>query len=196
MSTPNPPTPRFDELIESGDPDRARLEQAHELLVAAGSPPELPPSLHAPPPEPQARVVPMPRRRYTAIAAVAIAAVVLVAVGYAVGARNSPDPHVQTVAMTGPAGATGSIGLQPKDAAGNWPMTLEVEGLPPLPDGATYSLWLTRNGELADTCGEFVVGRSATTVPLNAPYSLRKYDGWVVVKTGSREPFVLRTSTV
>ena len=196
MSGPNPPTPRFDELIESTDPDRARLGEVHELLAAAGPAPELPPSLRAAPPEPRDGLVRMPRRRYTAVAAVAIAATILFGLGYAVGARDAPVAPVQTVAMTGPAGATGSIGLQPKDAEGNWPMTLEVRGLPPLPDGATYSLWLTTDGELADPCGSFVAGQSPTTVPLNAPYSLKEYDGWVVVKTGTKEPFVLRTSEV
>jgi hypothetical protein len=31
---------------------------------------------------------------------------------------------------------------------------------------------------------------------LNAPYRLKDYDGWVVVRTGSSKPFLLRTATV
>ena len=80
-------------------------------------------------------MITFPRRRYTAIAAVAVAATVLFGVGYAIGGRDSPAEPVQTIAMNGPGGATASIALLPKDAAGNWPMTLEVSGLPPLPDG-------------------------------------------------------------
>ena len=88
MSDHRPPS--FDELVEPGDPDRARLLAAHELLVAAGAPPELPPSLEEAPPEPSGSVIAFPRRRYTAIAAVAVAATVLFGVGYAIGGRNSP----------------------------------------------------------------------------------------------------------
>ena len=40
-------TPRFDELVEADDPERARLRVTHELLVTAGAPPELPPSLES-----------------------------------------------------------------------------------------------------------------------------------------------------
>ena len=68
-------------------------------------------------------MIAFPRRRYTAIAAVAIAATVLFGVGYAIGGRDSPDKPVQTIAMTGPAGATASIALLATDEAGNWPMT-------------------------------------------------------------------------
>ena len=89
MSDPKPPTPRFDELIENTDPDRARLGEVHELLTAAGPAPELPPSLRAAPQAPRdGKVVPFARRRYTAVAAVAIAATILFGLGYAVGARR------------------------------------------------------------------------------------------------------------
>ena len=61
--------------------------------------------------------------------------------------------------MNGPSGATASIALLALDEAGNWPMTVAVKGLPQLPKGQTYGLWLTRNGKLAESCGTFVVGR-------------------------------------
>ena len=51
---------------------------------------------------------------------------------------------MQTIAMNGPSGATASIALIALDKAGNWPMTLEVKGLPALPTGKTYTLWLTK----------------------------------------------------
>jgi hypothetical protein len=188
--------PHIDDLIDPDDPERARLLAAHELLVAAGAPPELPPSLQEAPPEPKARVISLPRRRYTAVAAVAIAATVLFGLGYAIGGRGKPEGPVRTIAMSGPAGATASILLQPIDEAGNWPMLLDVRGLPQLPHGHTYTLYLTRHGKLAEPCGTFLSGPTASTVWLNAPYELREYDGWVVVRTGSTKPFLLRTSTV
>lgn len=141
-------------------------------------------------------MISFPRRRYTAIAAVAIAATVLFGAGYAIGGRDSPEKPVQTIAMKGSAGATASIALLARDAAGNWPMTLEVSGLPPLPDGDTYTLWLTRNGELAESCGSFAVAAGTTKVPLNAPYSLKQFDAWVIVRTGATRPFLLRSSAV
>ena len=188
--------PDFDELVDPGDPERDRLEAAHDLLLAAGPVPELPPRLEQPPPEPQTRVIPLPRRRHTAIAAVAIAATILFGVGYAIGGRDSPAKPVATIAMNGPSGATASIALMALDEAGNWPMKIAVKGLAELPKGQTYGLWLTRNGKLADPCGTFVVGPGSTEVPLNAPYQLKEYDGWVVVRTGTTKPFLLRTTTV
>lgn len=187
--------PAFDEIVEVGDPDRTRLQATHALLVAAGSPPELPPSLESAPPEPRRTALAFPRRRNTAIAAIAIAATFLFGVGYAVGGHDRPAQPEQTIAMTGRSGATASIGLLPRDAAGNWPMTLEVSGLPPLPDGETYSLWLRKDGALAESCGSFVVAAGTTNVPLNAPYRLRQFDDWVIVRTGSTR-VLLRSSTI
>ena len=188
MSTNPPP---FDDLIEADDPDRARLQQAHELLIAAGPPPELPPRLESAPAEPKAAVINFPRRRYTAIAAVAVAACVLFGVGYTIGGRDSPDKPVQTIAMEGAKGATASINLLAPDKAGNWPMQLEVSGLPALPTGKSYTLWLTRDGALAESCGSFVVGDGTTKVPLNAPYKLKQFESWVIVKTGTTSPLLL-----
>lgn len=185
--------PPFDEIVDGADPERLRLRSAHDLLLAAGAPPELPPSLEAPPPEPRAGLITFPRRRYTAIAAVAVAATVLFGVGYAIGGRDSPQKPVRSIAMNGPSGATATIDLLSKDAAGNWPMTLEVSGLAALSDGETYTLWLTRDGKLAESCGAFAVAAGTTTVPLNAPYPLKQFDGWVVVRTGTTQPFLLRT---
>ena len=82
-----------------------------------------------------------------------------------------------------------------KDAAGNWPMELEVHGLPALAADRRYELWLTKDGKLVEPCGTFAVAAGETEVPLNAPYVLRDYDGWVVVVDGSTTP-VLRTAEV
>ena len=182
--------PQFDELVAADDPARERLLNAHELLIAAGPQPELPPELAHAPALPDGKVVPFARRRFTAIGAVAIAATVIFGIGYVVGGRDAPGAPVQTITMAGPNNAEATIELLAKDAAGNWPMTLSVSGLPVLPKGSTYTLWLTTDGKLAKSCGSFVVAGGTTEVPLNAPYPLRKFDGWVVVKTGTTEPLL------
>ena len=186
--------PHFDEIVAADDPERERLQGVHELLLAAGPPAELPPELAQAPPEPSARTLTFPRRRYTAIAAVAIAATIIFGIGFAIGDRNAPPSPIETLTLSGSGNASASLDLLPKDEAGNWPMTLAVTGLPALPDGKTYTLWLTKDGELAASCGEFVVAESGTTtVPLNAPFRLRQFDAWVVVRTGTTEPVVLHT---
>jgi hypothetical protein len=182
-------TPSFDDLVDPDLPEgeRDRLRSVHELLLRAGAPPELPP-LREPAEARKARVIQFPRRyRYTLLASAAAAALVLFGAGYAIGNRDAPDAPVQTIAMTGVGGATGSIELMANDAAGNWPMILHVRGLPSLPPGKTYTLWLTRGHKLIEPCGTFVTDGSAD-VPLNAPYRLRTFDGWVVVRTGAKTP--------
>lgn len=182
--------PQFDDLVDAADPDRSRLLEAHELLIAAGPQPELPPELVGAPEELGGQTVPFTRRRFTAIGAVAIAATILFGVGFTIGGRNGPGTPVETIAMTGANGAEATIDLLSADEAGNWPLTLNVSGLPTLPKGSTYTLWLTKDGELAESCGAFVVAGGTTEVLLNAPYPLRVFDGWVVVRTGTTEPLL------
>lgn len=168
--------------LEPGE--RARLERVHALLQQAGPPPELPPSLDQAPEPQTARVIPFPRRyRYTALAAAVVAACALFGVGYLAGGAGGSEP-VRTVAMSGASDASAQLDLFEKDAAGNWPMKLRVSGLPE----GRYELWLTRGGELAEPCGAFAVAAGETTVPLNAPYTLRDFDGWVVVPAGETGP--------
>jgi hypothetical protein len=199
--------PDFDELVGDGlaAEERERLERVHALLVAAGPPRELPPSLASPPAPPQASVIPFPRRYRAAAAGVAAAlAVALLGAGYVIGRGTTPEEafpvpttpeEAFTVSMTGAGGARAELVVFAKDAAGNWPMELSVTGLEPLPAGKVYELWLTKKGELADSCGTFSVSAAETEVPLNAPYVLREYDGWVVVEHGSTAP-VLSTANV
>jgi hypothetical protein len=186
--------PSLDDLAGDDLPaaERDRLQRVHDLLIAAGPPPELSPALTSPPEEPRAGVTPLSRRyryRYTAIAAAAALAITLFGAGYAIGHRGTKEA-TKTVAMTGPGGAQASLVLYGEDPAGNWPMKLEISGLKPLPAGETYSLWLTRHGKLADPCGTFAVTSGTTKVPLNAPYHLKDYDGWVVVRTGAKKPLL------
>jgi hypothetical protein len=40
-----------------------------------------------------------------------------------------------------------------------------------------------------------VVAAGTTEVPLNAPYRLRQFDDWVVVRTGTTAPILMRKAT-
>ena len=75
------------------------------------------------------------------------------------------------------------IDVLPRDDAGNWAMSADVTGLPPLPEDGFYEVWMTAGENLVASCGRFVVDENgnATDVWLNAPYPLKGYDRWVVV---------------
>jgi hypothetical protein len=181
--------PDFDELVGADleAAERERLRRVHELLLAAGPPPGAAPEA---PPLGLAR-----RRAWPARLALAAAlAVAAFSLGALVGDRLAgPDADFEVV-MTGTraaAGASASIDVFPLDAAGNWPMEVSVRGLGPDPRGRLYELWLTRGGKPAALCGYFRAEPDGTTVvPMNAPYLLREFDGWVVVVEGTEEPLL------
>ena len=182
--------PDFDELVGEDVPagERERLRRAHELLVAAGPPPELSPALEGAP-EVGGRVafLPQRRRRVLLLLAAALAAAAFGG-GFLAGAvthGTSTKSAAFVVSMHGtPAApnALASIRLEDVDSAGNWPMRLTVQGLPKLPSGGYYELYLTRHGHIAATCGTFNVHGGRTVVSLNAPYRLNRFDGWVVTR--------------
>jgi hypothetical protein len=192
VSTPR--RPDLDELIGDDVPpaERERLQRVHELLLQAGPPPELPQALELIEDEP-ANVYPLfPKRRWAAAAAVAAALVALAfGGGYLVGHRNDElkaERIVTMAAVDKSSQARASLALFAIDDGGNWPMELTVRGLAALPEGRTYSLWLTKDGKPAALCGEFVVAGDKTVVPLNAPFKLKRFDGWIVTRTGSDAP--------
>jgi hypothetical protein len=119
-------------------------------------------------------------------------AIALFGAGFLVGGRSSEPTVERVIPMQGvdrPGSA--SIDLLAQDDAGNWPMIVRVQGLEPSADREdTYELWLTRDGELAATCGVFTVHDGVTEVFLSVPYALRGFDGWVVTRTGSEEPLL------
>jgi Anti-sigma-K factor rskA len=195
--------PEFRDLVGNDLPaeELARLERVHELLQAAGPPPELPPSL-ADVPDPAVQAPSwLPRRRLGAVLALAAAiATIAFLGGYLAGYRHSTFDVDQQVAMRGTSGAPGASGLiklGKRDDAGNWPMVVTVRGLPRLPKRGYYELYLTRKGKPVVPCGSFTVDSGATNVKFTVPYSLRRYDGWVVTvqDPGKREPgpVILRT---
>lgn len=177
--------PDFDELVGDVDEsERDRLHRVHELLLAAGPPPELPESLSAPAVSRPVRHA--SRRRGRLLALAAALGLTIFALGILLGDRLGGPATFDTVTMTGTADAAeahASITLLDADSAGNWPMELTVEGLAPSASGRPYELWLTRDGRLSALCGSFLAEPDgSTTVPMNAPYRLRTFDGWVIVE--------------
>ena len=180
-------SPDFDELVgtDLGPEERARLERVHELLVAAGPPPEL---LETP-------FELRPARRRGALLALAAAlAVAAFALGAALvdGSGGRSLDFTETMAGTAAApDATASLAVYELDEAGNWPMELTVAGLSATSSGRPFELWLTRGGELAALCGGFFTSPTGTTsVPMNAPYRFDEFDGWVIVEEGSETPLL------
>jgi hypothetical protein len=196
--------PDFRQLVGDDLPDeeRARLERVHELLVAAGPPPELPPALVEPDLDPRDENVEfLPRRRAGFVLGIAAAVGVAAFLGgFLAGRAKEPFTEVFKVPMTGTAQAataSATIHVGKADEAGNWPLKVVVRGLKPLPKGQYYEMFLARRNKPVATCGTFRITPSSDTVRLNAPYSLRRFDGWVVTleRPGSgKHPVVLTTT--
>lgn len=174
----------FDELTEDLSPEeQRRLRRVHELLLDAGQPPELPGSLRRPP-----AAAGRPLLRTWRPLAIAFASAVAIAVAsFAAGYRTADDgfdfDHDFSVEMRGAEAApnaSATIEIGERDEAGNWPMVMKVRGLPALPAGGRYLLYLTKNGQPRASCGSFRVHEGTTTAPLTAPYRFDRYDGWVV----------------
>jgi len=85
-----------------------------------------------------------------------------------------------------PEAAEMTLSVRERDDAGNWNMSGDVRGLPPLPDDHYYEVWLTKGDELAESCGRFAVDEDgrADNVWLNAPYRFSEFDRWVAVEVG------------
>ena len=173
-----------------------RLRHAHEALAATPAPPEIPDSLTA-------AVLAVPGkapttlRRRRILAGLAIAACiagVAFGIGFWAGDKEPSPPTTEQITLNAteaaPPNAKMVINVLPIDAAGNWPMAANVSGLPELPAGGYYEVWLTRGDELAESCGRFVVGADGTAkdVWLNAPYGLTGFDRWVVTAKKPGEP--------
>jgi hypothetical protein len=189
--------PDFEELVGTDlEPEeRKRLLRVHELLVAAGPPPDY--AQDAPPIPREAQVVrfPLRGRRIALVAVAAAFAIALFGAGFFVGDRNGGPQQVVTMVGTAQAAtASASLELFPVDDAGNWPMKLEVRGLTPTLSGRPYELWLARGNRLAALCGSFRADPDGTTrVPLTAPYRLTDFDAWVIVEEGTKTPLLTTT---
>ena len=187
--------PEFRDLVGDDLPDeeRARLERVHELLVEAGPPPELPPSLAEAPGRGEEPLAGLPRRRAGAALSLAAAiAVIAFLGGYVTGFRHSSFDSKREVPMHGTSvapSAQGVIKLGKQDKAGNWPMVVTVRGLPSLPERGYYELFVKRDGILL-RCGNFNVKAGTTSVDFSVPYTFERNDGWIVTRwrRGEHEP--------
>ena len=179
-------TPEFRDLVGEGLPpeERERLERVHEMLIAAGPPPELPPALEEPPDgrgnvrelEPMG----LPRRRIGAALALAAAIALLAFLGgYLIGYKHTSNSFesVRTVALTNDQ-AQATVRFGARDANGNTPMLLKVEGLKKLPASDYYVLYMTKNGKPVVVCGSFNVrGPRSTTLRFPVAYDPSNFDG-------------------
>lgn len=210
--------PSFEDLMEGAFPDEeARLRRVHDLLVAAGPPPELPPSLEEAPVIQRERrrdrrpaLTTVPRRRLGAVlVAAAGIAVAAFFVGYLAGnVGSSATTSVVSIPMrptaVAPQTAAAVIALEKNGSESNVPMTLTVSGLKKLPKGGYYELWLTREvksgggttQKLLVSCGTFLQSSDRVEVKMNAPYTLENQPGWVItrhVRGVTTQPIVLTT---
>jgi hypothetical protein len=174
----------FDGLTEDLSPEeQQRLRRVHELLLDAARPAELPASLRRAP-----RVAGRPSQRTWRPLAAALAGAVAIALasfsaGYLLADDGLDFNHDFSVGMRGAEAApnaSATIEIGERDEAGNWPMVMKVRGLPELPAGGRYLLYLTKDGQPRASCGSFRVHDGTTTAPLTAPYRFDRYDGWVV----------------
>jgi anti-sigma-K factor RskA len=199
-------TPDFRELVGEDLPreEEEQLRQVHEMLVAAGPPPELPPHLQEPvePEKPRDNVSYLPRRRTGLLLGLA-AAIALTAFlgGFISGQRHgSPFNEVATVPMHATAAASKAsavLYVGEKDSAGNWPLKVDVKNLPALPKGQYYEMFVSRGANpRAASCGTFRAAGDTKGLRLNAPFSLRGISGWIVTREGpgsGAHPVVLTT---
>src|SRR5439155_10673744 len=125
--------PDFRELVgdEGTQEELAQLRRAHDLLVAAGPPPELSPRLAEAPTGvgPASR---LRRRRWGAALALTAAVVAAVFVaGYAVGHHRAGFSASRTIEMHGLgqlASARASLAVGSHDEGGNYPLEMKVSG--------------------------------------------------------------------
>ena len=172
--------------LEPGE--RERLERVHDMLVAAGPPPELPQTL-AQPPRPEAKLVELARRRLrTGLVLAAAIVLAAFAVGYLLGARGEDTSSGSfTAEKTAALGKTPDrlavVRIGEVDENGNRPMEVSVDGLDHLSGGDYYTLFMTRNGKPIVTCGTFNVSEDGvTTVRLSVAYDLERFDGLMLAK--------------
>jgi hypothetical protein len=182
----------FDDLVdvEGLDADEAaRLRRVHELLLEAGPPADLPPTLERPPTEKrEADILQfplLPRRRLAAavVLAAALAAAAFGA-GFLVGEQRGGTRFdvVRVIPMRGSGGALASIQMGKRDEAGNWQMHFSVSGLPKQKEGGYYNLYLVKRGKPVVLCGSFRVRDHTTTVTFTVPYKAKRFEGWVVTE--------------
>jgi hypothetical protein len=182
--------PQFRDLVgdDLSPGERERLEGVHDMLVAAGPPPELPQEL-ADPPRPEGRLVELARKRLrTGLVLAAALVIATFAFGYFLGARgedSGPSTFTPTkqVVLGKAADRFAVVGIGERDSNGNWPMVVSVEGLDHLSKGDYYTLFMTRKGKPVVQCGTFNVAEDGlTTVRFPVAYDPDRYDGLLLTR--------------
>jgi hypothetical protein len=180
--------PDFHDLVGDDLPaeERQRLERVHDLLVAAGPPPDLPAEL-AEPPRTGAKVAFLPRQRLrTGLVLAAALVLAAFAAGYFVGDQDEAPTTAfateQTVVL-GEESPVAVVRIGSPDEEGNRPMLVTVEGLHSLPTGDYYTLFMTRKGKPIVPCGTFKVGDSdQRTFRFTVAYDPSRYDGMMLAE--------------
>jgi hypothetical protein len=181
--------PDFRDLVgnDLAPDEEARLRRAHDLLVAAGPPPELPDQL-AEPPAPQGRLLTFAQNRLRTGLVLAAAFVLgAFALGYLVGAGNESTESgfepVQTAVLGKSGDRLAVVRIGKTDGDGNTTMLVTLEKLDHLSGGDYYTLFMTRRGKPIATCGTFNVDDDkTTTVRLNVGYEIDRYDGLLLAE--------------
>jgi len=194
--------PHFDELVGRDVPpdERERLLRAHDALVAAGAPPDLPPTLQFAPGTDEhlaeVRTLPgryyAPRRVVAGVLAAAMIAAAAFGLGYFIrgdaGGDQGPAArrYVALVELHGDTApnALAAVRVTAPDTIGNREMIVTVEGLPKLEGGDYYTLFMTKGAKPIVTCGTFNVhgGVRRTTVRLVGAYDPSEFDGFALAK--------------
>jgi hypothetical protein len=187
--------PDFGELVgnDLSHSERERLQRVHDMLVAAGPPPELPQEL-AEAPRPQGRLIELARHRLrTGLVLAAALLIATFAVGYFLGARGEDTSAVgftpvKQVVLGKSAKQFAVVGIGERDSKGNRPMVVSVEGLDHLSGGDYYTLFMTRKGKPIVTCGTFNVSeKGVTTVRFSVAYDLESFDGLMLAEYSKRD---------
>lgn len=182
--------PSFGDLVGNDltPAERERLERVHDMLVAAGPPPELPQEL-AEAPQPQGRMVELARKRLrTGLLLAASLVIATFAFGYFLGARgedSGPSTITPTkqVVLGKAADRFAVVGIGERDSNGNWPMVVSVDGLDHLSKGDYYTLFMTRKGKPVVQCGTFNVAEDGlTTIRFSVAYDPDRYDGLLLTR--------------
>lgn len=160
-----------------------KLARVDALLRSVPPPPEVPASLTRA--VRAATPTPIWSRRRTALAAAVAAVLVALSAGLGAwlaggSAAFEAQETIRMEATESAPGASALIRLGEAREDGNWTLELETAGLPELPQGSYYVLWLAKDGEYEGTCGTFRTDDDGTAVRMNASYRLAEYDEWVV----------------
>jgi hypothetical protein len=174
-----------DVVLAAGELER--LQYVDRLLRSVPPPDSLFLRALARPPRQPARSFGL-RFRLAAAGATAVAALAFGMIQWQSG--SGAGETVRLSATSEAANASGRIRVGRADpATGNFALTIDVEGLPPVGNRGYYVLWLRRGGGEFGVCGTFNVRRGGSThIVMNASYQLEDFESWVISSDHPSEP--------